>query len=107
MTKYEKRLNQIVEILKGFKPEKIYVFGSRVWGDSKRESDIDIAMIVDPKTDRLETERKFYQKLIDTNYPYDIEPDLHIISKDVFEYRLVNEDPFVSDIAKGKVLYGQ
>lgn len=106
MSKYKKRLKQLVDILAEFKPKRIYAFGSWVWGKNKADSDIDLAMVVKKGTDTLEVRRKFALKLLDNKYPYDLEPDLKVIPEDIFNYRLSKGDPFVSSVANGRVIYG-
>ena len=43
--KWKKALAHILRALKEFHPQKIYLFGSRAWGDHRTNSDIDIAII--------------------------------------------------------------
>ena len=41
-------INSVVDkIIKHFDPDKIILFGSQVWGDPKRWSDIDLLVIMD------------------------------------------------------------
>ncbi|OGM27069.1 hypothetical protein A2627_01920 [Candidatus Woesebacteria bacterium RIFCSPHIGHO2_01_FULL_39_28] len=105
MSKYEKRLKQLVEILSEFKPEKIYTYGSWTKGSAKKDSDIDLALVVKTNSDTLELKREIAVKLFDEKYPYDLEPDIRVITKDVFNYRLSKGDPFVSNVAAGRLIY--
>lgn len=102
---YETRLRQLVEILREFKPEKIYAFGSWAWGKGNKDSDIDLLMVVPPDIDRLDIKRRFSTRLFDSDYPYDLDPDLHVVAKDRFEYRLAKNDFFISNVVKGKLVY--
>lgn len=107
MTKklYEKKLAQLVEILKEFKPKKIYAFGSWEWGKAHKDSDIDLAMIVKKGTDTLKIKTDFaLRQLEDDSIEFE-EPDLKVIPENIFDYRLSRGDPFVSDIVKGRIVY--
>jgi len=105
MTKYEQRLKQLVNIVKEFNPEKVYVYGSWVWGKAKRDSDIDLMMVVKKGVDTLKIRQKIESRLFNSGYPYDLSPDIHVVEKNIFEYRLSKGDPFISDVAKGKLVY--
>ena len=107
MTKYEKRLIQLVNILQGFNPEIVYAYGSWVWGKAREDSDIDLMMVVKEGIDTLTIKQEIESKLFDSGYPYDLRPDIHVVEKNVFEYRLTKGDPFISDVAKGKIVYVQ
>ena len=105
MTKYEIRVKQLVAILKEFKPKKIYTYGSWVWGNAHEDSDIDLAMIVGKGIDTLQVRTNFALELLKDKNSAIAEPDLKVIPEDVFNYRLSRGDPFVSDIAKGRIVY--
>lgn len=105
MTKYKQRLNHIVDVLKEFKPEMIYAYGSWVWGKSKKKSDIDLMVVVKEGVDTLKISQDIESKLFNSGYPYDLEPDIRVVEKSIFNYRLSKGDPFVSDVAKGKLVY--
>lgn len=105
MTRYKQRLNHIVNILKEFNPEMVYAYGSWVWGKSKKDSDIDLMVVVKKGADTLKISQDIESKLFNSGYPYDLEPDIHVVEEDTFNYRLSKGDPFVSDVAKGKLIY--
>ena len=87
-----------------FQPEKIILFGSRVWGQADEDSDVDLFVIV-PETDLSPTKRirRAYRCLRGVNVPTDIvvrtraeaERLRHVVAS--LEYRVFQE---------GKVLYG-
>lgn len=106
MSIYDQRLGQLVEILREFKPERIYAYGSWVKGGAGEKSDIDLAMVVGRGVDTLAVKKKLALKLWEKKYPYDLEPDVQVVSRDVFDYRLSRGDPFISNIAKGRLVYG-
>lgn len=106
MTIYQQRLQQLLDVLKEFHPEKVYSYGSWVSGEPKDESDVDMAVIVDDKTDVLALKRQLAMRLWEEQYPYDLEPDIHFIPREVFNYRLSKGDPFITSVAKGKLIYG-
>lgn len=106
MSIYDDRLNQLVKVLREFKPEKVYAYGSWVKGKAGETSDIDVAMVMKGGVDTLEVRRQIALRLWENKYPYDLEPDVRVISEDIFNYRLSRGDPFISNIAKGRLVYG-
>ena len=106
MTVYQQRLQQLLNVLKELNPQKVFSYGSRVDGDPKTDSDVDMAVIVDDNADILSLKRKLAVRLWEEQYPYDLEPDIHIIPNQVFNYRLSKGDPFITNVSRGKVVYG-
>ena len=95
MNNVELKIKNIVEELKKYSPKKIILFGSRVRGDFKNNSDIDIA--VDINLDYREI-RKLKEKIDVISGLYSI--DLVFINE--------IEDDFRKKIIKeGKVLYAK
>lgn len=105
MNLYEERLTQLAAILKELGPERIYVYGSWIHGSARSDSDIDVVMVVGPDANRLQLKRQLALRLYDAQYPYDLEPDVHIIPRDIFEDRIAKGDPFLTNVIKGKLLY--
>ena len=106
MTIYQQRLQQLLDVLKEFNPQMVYSYGSWVDGEPKNDSDVDMAVIVDDTVDVLGFKRKLAVRLWEEQYPYDLEPDVHIIPKQIFNYRLSKGDPFITNVSKGKLIYG-
>lgn len=106
MSLYDQRLDQLVDILRELKPERVYAYGSWVKGAAGEASDIDLAMVVRSGRDTLVIKQELALKLWERRYPYDLEPDIQVIPEDVFDYRLSRGDPFISNIAKGRLVYG-
>lgn len=106
MTLYQQRLQQVLDVLKEFRPDKIYSYGSWVNGNPARDSDVDLAVIVDNGADLVALKRKLAVRLWEEHYPYDLEPDIHFIPKGKFDYRLAKGDLFITNVAKGNVIYG-
>ena len=96
-------MTQLVNIIKEFDPEMVYAYGSWVWGKASKNSDIDLMMVVKEGTDTLKIRQKIESKLFNGGYPDDLSPDIHVVEKNIFEYRLSRGDPFISDVAKGKL----
>ena len=92
----------IAEKLKGYKPEKIILFGSRAWGKPKADSDIDLLIVKNTKKNpykRIPEARKF---LRDINSPVDV----LVFTSEEISRRLQAKDFFISEIfEKGKILY--
>jgi len=55
--------NEIIERIKQFKPEKIILFGSYVYGTPDMESDIDICVIKRNYNSKMEEKRKIREAL--------------------------------------------
>ncbi|MCL4382237.1 MAG: nucleotidyltransferase domain-containing protein [Patescibacteria group bacterium] len=101
---YLKKLPQIVAALKkGYKPEKIILFGSMI--DSKTQSnDIDLFLIKKTLVSRLgKRATEAWSCLPAQNIPV----DFLIYTPSEVEYEINRGNVFISEILqKGKVLYG-
>lgn len=83
---------------------KIIAYGSRVRGDFKESSDLDIFVLVDKKTTYIKN------KIIDTFYEYEMKFDIpfsvSIFSKKDFEFNDALGSPFIKSIKEeGIVIY--
>lgn len=98
----EKKIEKLIEkIVKEYKPEKIYLFGSYAWGEPDKDSDVDIFIIKDTKKDRLERQLEV-RRLIKGKLPVDI----LVYTPEEVEKRLEMRDFFIEDIlSKGKSVY--
>lgn len=103
MSVYQKRSQQLAEILKKSKPDKIILFGSAAFGKQKRDSDIDLCIIKDGNP--LKVKSYAWKLLQESGYDWKTEPDIHVYPPHIFSDYLRRNDPFVEEIAKGKVLY--
>jgi predicted nucleotidyltransferase len=99
-----KELDQIVSIIKGVHPTKIYLFGSRTTDASGEESDIDL-LVVAPSSDRpLDRRMKLRRMLLE--YDRRIGLDLLVYTPDEFEMLKKEPSSFISSvIRKGTKLY--
>jgi predicted nucleotidyltransferase len=53
MENQEKKIKEVIQdIIREYKPEKIYLFGSLAWGKPNKDSDIDIFIV--KKTKKIE-----------------------------------------------------
>jgi predicted nucleotidyltransferase len=105
MNSIDKLLSQItIRLVSEFKPERIYLFGSHVWGRPDRNSDLDLLIIV--KDSKLSPARRAslaYRCLRDIPYPLDImvrtrtEMKKYLKVPATLEYKILNH---------GKLLYG-
>ena len=91
--KVEGIIKNIVEIVKGYDPEKIILFGSRARRDYKKNSDIDIA--VDLKLPFRE-ERKLKEKIEELSGLYSV---------DLIFFPRINENFKRHILKEGVVLY--
>lgn len=74
MTDNDLKLKEIISrLIKIYKPEEIYLFGSYAWGTPGKNSDIDLFIIVEKSDlDRAERIRVGLRALLDLNIPVDI-----------------------------------
>lgn len=100
---YQQRAQQVAAILKKSHPQKIVLFGSGASGKITKESDLDICIVKDGNP--LEIKKSLWKLLRNAGYNWEIEPDIHVFSPSQFSDYLRRGDPFVEEIAKGKVLY--
>jgi predicted nucleotidyltransferase len=107
MIDIEKIQQEIVECLKPLKPDKVILFGSYAHGTAGEDSDIDLFLVKDTRTDSPGSyEIKARKQLRELIYKYQIGFDVLCASQAFLESR---EDYFYKmDILKnGKVIYAQ
>ena len=93
------------KITKEYKPEKIILFGSLVWGKPHKDSDIDLFIVKKTKKRRLDREREVAKILFFLIFHA---TDIIVYTPTEVERRLKIEDFFVKDIFhKGKLLYAK
>jgi len=91
------------QLIEKYKPEKIILFGSYVWGDFNSDSDLDFLLIKNDAPylgrDRI---RELYG-IIEKN----IAVDFFVYKPSEIDEAMKHGDPFLGNaISKGKVLYG-
>ncbi len=106
-TKYDEATRRAVTILKGSNPLRIIRFGSAAWGPLHKDSDLDLCVVVERTGERhiRDIWRDLSKSLWDQYRPDDVEIQLHVYYRDTFEDYLCREDPFLSEIVKGEVVY--
>lgn len=100
---YFAKAKKMADILKAVKPEKIILFGSAVRGNVFNGSDIDLCVIKNGNP--LELKKSFWGILRKAGYDWEIEPDICVYPSSVYANYLRRGDPFINEIAKGKILY--
>jgi predicted nucleotidyltransferase len=104
----QKPIEEVVEtIRKKYRPERIILFGSRVWGGSDSESDLDVLVIKRSRKRELERIREVY-RLVGRyqRRPYRLPLDILVKTPAEVNERLANGDDFLRDIMeRGKVVY--
>lgn len=83
---------------------KVIAYGSRVRGDYRGDSDMDVLVIVDRK------DREIRDKVVDTFYSYELESDISfsitILSLEEFDLNERLGSPFIESIKKeGIIIY--
>lgn len=90
------------QLIKKYKPQKIFLFGSAVTGNMTEDSDLDFLIIKDDTKTTHEMMSEVYG-LIKKN----IAADFLVVKPADFNKRLQLGDPFFkSIISEGRVLYG-
>lgn len=99
----QEQINSIKDqLVKKYKPEKIFLFGSSVNGNMTKDSDLDFLIIKDDKKDPYKRMVEVYG-LVKKN----IAADFIVYTPKEFSERLRLGDPFVTSIlSEGRVLYG-
>jgi len=99
----EKLLNDIVSrIVSAVNPEKIILFGSHVYGQPKKNSDLDILVIMNSNLPRYKRSIPIYRALAGLLIPKDI---VVYAPKEIEEWEDVPQ-AFISTIVKnGKLIY--
>lgn len=97
-----KEIKQISEqIAREFKPEKIILFGSYAYGIPRRDSDIDLLVILNYEGSHIDQAVKIHRSL-----DYVPQLDLLIRTPEEIQQRIERDDWFIREITeKGKVLY--
>lgn len=99
----EQKINDIAEkIAKQFQPEKIILFGSRVWGKPGPDSDVDLFIIKNTDNTRQEA-RRIDGSIFPRSFPLDV----IVSTPGRIKERIAMGDTFIKKIVEtGKILYG-
>jgi predicted nucleotidyltransferase len=104
----DEAIKQVVETIRDrYQPEKIILFGSRVWGEAEGESDVDLLVIKESYKREVERirevsrlVRRFQQR------PYRLPLDILVKTPQEMEERLAMGDDFIREIVdRGRVVY--
>ena len=92
----------VTKIVENFQPEKVILFGSRVWGKPKEWSDIDVLVIMNFD----ESSSRVAAKISVTAKPRYVPMDILVRTPEEIEQRIKMGDYFIQRIITGgKVLY--
>ena len=90
------------KIARQFRPDKIILFGSHARGDSRRDSDVDLMVIIDSDEHPSRTAAEITYRVHPRCYPL----DLIVRSPETIRLRLQMNDWFLRDVMReGRVLY--
>jgi uncharacterized protein len=100
-------VRKIVSILQRSNPRRIILFGSLAKGTAQRDSDIDLCVLVDSYGGRpsVRTKQDMYRLLAAQYYDFPVDIDVRVYEFAEYQDKLERGDPFMADIAAGKVLY--
>ena len=99
----EEAVQAVVEAIRErYRPEKIILFGSRVWGEADGESDLDILIIKDSEKREVERIREVSRLL----RPRPLPVDILVKTPEEIQERLALGDDFIREVLeRGKVVY--
>ncbi len=99
----DEAMQRVVETIRDeYHPEKIILFGSRIWGNPDDESDLDVLVIKESQKREVERIREVSRLLSPRPLPLDI----LVKTPDEVRYRLEIGDNFIRDIVtRGRVVY--
>lgn len=102
-TRISREIKEITKkISKEFKPEKIIIFGSHVWGNAGADSDVDLLVIKETERSTRDVAREIDASLWGRTIPLDI----IVYKPEGIQKGLKIGDFFIRNIIeKGKVVY--
>ena len=102
-TQIQAQINSIKnQLIKRYKPRKIFLFGSSVSGRMTHDSDLDFLIIKDNR-------KSFHDRVVEVYklVKKDIAADFIVYTPKELEERVKLGDPFINSILKeGRLLYG-
>lgn len=105
----ESIIQQLLERIKQFDPEKVILFGSYAYGTPSSVSDIDLFVIKNiDKQDIRQTRIAIRRSLFNIVWNNKIEVDLFVDNEEHINYRRNIGDKFYEELTtKGKILYAK
>ena len=99
----KKQINEIIKIIvKGYRPEKIILFGSYANRNPTEDSDLDLLLVKESKLPRYKRARAVHRLFV----PYPCAMDIIVYSKSEINKWKDVRNSFVHNVLKnGKVLY--
>ena len=100
----EQKLNEVTDkIVREYQPEKIFLFGSWVWGTPDKNSDFDLLIIKDTEQPRNERERDVREIVSGSQVPLDVLIYTHREIEDRID---TDRNLFLEDIVRnGRILF--
>lgn len=98
----QSQINSITsQLIKKYKPQKIILFGSYVYGEPTQESDVDLLVIAN-------TNKKFHERVqeVRTFLPKDRPFDLIVLTPSEYQKTRMKNALILEIESKGKVIYG-
>jgi len=103
--KFKKELQKITDkIVRKYRPEKIILFGSQIWGKPSPDSDVDLLIV----KESMNTTREIAREIDGMIFPRPFPIDLIVYKPKKLEERRKMGDAFINNILdRGKVLYAK
>ena len=100
----EQQIKEITDkIVQEYKPEKVILFGSWVWGTPHEDSDIDLLVVMESDKPRIERQHEVKETVGYAGMPVDV---LVHTPEELQESINIKRNLFLEDIVRnGKVLY--
>jgi predicted nucleotidyltransferase len=102
-----REVHKIVSHLQRSNPRRIILFGSLAKKTARRESDIDLCVLVDNQDQRpsFRIKQDLFRFLMEADYSFVVDLDFRVYTVSDFDRRLADGDPMVREIAQGRVIY--
>ena len=101
-------IQELVERIKQFDPDKIILFGSYAYGTPNEHSDVDLFVVKENEPSLRDLRISIRSKLFDIYYKKNFNLDLFVDNNEHINYRKSIGDLFYNDLtSKGKILYAK
>jgi len=97
-------VKDIVNLIKPINPKKVILYGSRVSGKAREDSDVDLCLILNREV-KVGDKARLFMLLSKGGFQWQIDPDFYLVSNKRYQQRLKFGDLFTCQINEGRVVY--